>query len=876
MHDLIFLEKVVSSSPTLRSDRSSSQITSNDGSRFRTSSNAFLQDLESRDDLPAIPFESSEDGDDFNNQLQKRSLFRSLQHNPSHVSPNASSLSIKSGTSSRAQSDSSKLNTKKPRSSISSNNSTVPSSYSNHSESSQQNPLMAKTLLPDRKREEIAKIIALLKPKKYMKLKDTHHNTTNDFGQPVTISKSPVDFSSITSPSKTTNSIGVSSRLHMKEIPEYLLNSTSDSVEVVVYPKEHLSATSIPHHGYDVPMIQPSVTQTSHDYSVVRNDDDLDVQQNTSETNNRPDSTLITQPPGPSLISEKFLLVERVIAIVREISGDFTSDKPSTSPNVQSSPLNSTTLDSNPIFPKDNSPVEERRKPDMNPFLLNVVTPQVVSKEVPEKAQPPKTQPWRPPLRTLQRISESGDSLPDDDFTLAPDDILARKMESCNLTAQSKASPETLPSRTNATELQLQTLQEDNSSDAVTLLREAYLEQQQALQNQLDKALAELRDAQAENKGLTSENQSQQRSISQLKIALAETKHEQDNSLIQKNTQLRVATVSLTRLNKEKKGWQDKLDSMHHKLNAAERQVRCLDHLTRHKLKSRQKAGFSQPKRKGLFASNPASTDVIGKMRALNKEIYQTCVQFVEGLERTAVFSSQPKSQARKVLGVHLTAMMEDQAKKATSGSYMLLMQTVLEVFMTRWCSSIIEAFYPQQESSFADLLVQLSADSTEISGPTCGKQIKIIQTSTLYDSVEFNEWVSMKDIIKELGLFLTVAGLRMKTQCATLFSTKTLALVKVAYDLRTVMAEKDICGGLEIVIVPPDTLFQEKWMIDAHADPRKVETDPSRVDYVAGTTGIGLQRKVLEVVDGRFQSRMELELKPKVTLAHSLKSQTA
>ena len=128
-----------------------------------------------------------------------------------------------------------------------------------------------------------------------------------------------------------------------------------------------------------------------------------------------------------------------------------------------------------------------------------------------------------------------------------------------------------------------------------------------------------------------------------------------------------------------------------------------------------------------------------------------------------------------------------------------------------------------------------------------------------------------MKDIIDELGLFLTMAGLRMKTRCATLFSTQTLALVKLAYDLKTAMAEKDICGDLEIAIVPPDTPFQAKWMMDAHADSTKVDTDQPRVDSVAGTTGIGLQRKVMERVDGQFRSRMEIELKPKVTLARDL-----
>ena len=119
-----------------------------------------------------------------------------------------------------------------------------------------------------------------------------------------------------------------------------------------------------------------------------------------------------------------------------------------------------------------------------------------------------------------------------------------------------------------------------------------------------------------------------------------------------------------------------------------------------------------------------------------------------------------------------------------------------------------------------------------------------------------------------ELGRFLAVAGLRIKTQCATLFFTKTLTLVELAYDLRTAMAEKDICSGLEIVIVLPDMPCQKKWMMDTHADRAKVQ---SQVDFVAGTTGIGLQRKVLERVDGQFESGMEIELKPKVTLARDL-----
>ena len=257
--------------------------------------------------------------------------------------------------------------------------------------------------------------------------------------------------------------------------------------------------------------------------------------------------------------------------------------------------------------------------------------------------------------------------------------------------------------------------------DVARLLREAYIERQQGLQTRLDEALAELRDVQAENKCLAIVNQFQQRSISHFEIAL----DEQNKSLIKTNNQLHIATSSLTLLNEEKTGWQDKIDLMQHKLNAAERQVRCLGHLTRQKLESRQEADYyGQPRRRGvkgptrigLVASIPASTDVIRAICALNEEIYQTCVQFVKSLECTTVLSTEQKPQVRKVLGDHLTAMMQDQAKKTTFGYNMLLMQTVLEVFMTHWCSSIIEAFYPQQES-FTDLLIQLSAQTTNISG---------------------------------------------------------------------------------------------------------------------------------------------------------------
>jgi hypothetical protein len=675
-------------SPSLRSLETLSQTISDDEPRYRTS-NPVRQGPTSRDNLPAIPYEDDLNDHETVGSLQSLNRFRGLQLNPS-VSSNTSLPSIESGTSSRVRSDSSKVMKSTPISrgaiepmssefakvsslltkqksrklSVSSNNSSVPST---HSEPSQQDSFISAVLV-----------------QKSVKPNGTHY----DFGQP------PADLLSIAS---RTSGNGVLSTPQVEELPEYSSHSTSDSVEVVVYPMQLVSTTD-----------HSSVTQTSqsHDDSVIQtsapsvNNDD-DDQQHPLETNRHPDSTQITRLP-PSTTREINPIAEEV-----SVPEEFPLDKPSVSPDVQSLPLDSTKTvpDGNPIPPVNK--LESRRRSsssnNMNSYLLNLVTPQVG--EVPDKVEPPKTS-WRA-LRSLQSISESDDN-----------DVLARRMEelgrirrmeSRNLMGQPKDLQRTTVTSKAEIRPQLQTLQEDNSSDVATMLKEAYIERQKSLQTQLDKALAELRDAQAENKRLTTDNQSQQDLISQLKIALGEAKHEQEHSLTKIKNQLRDATSSLTVLNEEKKGWQEKLDSMQHKLGAAERQVRCLDHLTRHKLESRQEAGYGQPKRRGLFASTPASRDVIALMCNLNEEIYQTCVQLVEGLEHTTVFSTRYKPQVQKVLGDYLTTMMENQA--IISGYNMLLMQAVLEVFMTHWCSSIIEAFYPQQES-FADLLVQLSTQT--------------------------------------------------------------------------------------------------------------------------------------------------------------------
>ena len=698
-----------------------------------------------RSDSSFIPIHDSND-DDAASPLQKRSLFQTLQQNSSIPSPNTSepSLSIESDPSYRSQSTGSAvlenpmakeftkvsaLLNSKARGSTSSHSSSNPSIEilppAVHSKLPSESPFAPVALPLDPRRKEFAKVSALL-AQASKKPNGTNHDTVNDLPGPEMI-ESFIESPSNGSFSKTTNDNTIS-------ISQSPSNFTSHSFEEVYGLTDSIQPSSL-----NFESIQPSVTQTSQPC-----DEDS---QHTLETKKHPDLIPITQhsPLPTKNWVERELPPDPVVESVNRIPGEFplNEDKPSTPPNVPTKLGTEAFPDNNFTPVKDSSPDRKisRKRSVVNPFILALAQSQLVSVEVPKKVEQPKA-PWRPGLS-----SDSDDPLsPDDGFARRMEELgRIRRIESRNrLNQQSKAHPDGTsqwPSQPNVPfrpklRPQLPVLEEDNSSDVSTLLREAYVERQQSLQAQLDKALAELRDVQAENQQLTNENKrlidenksltdenrrlkkenlSQQHSITQLRTGTQEIRRAQDLASVQIKNQLRDANASLAALNKEKKGWQDKLDLMLHKLTAAERRIRSLDQLTRHKLESRQEAAYGQPKRRGQLATILASTDVIEAMSALNQEIYQTSVQLVEGLARTSIYSTSHKPQAQKVLGDRLTAMMDDQAR-TKSGFNMLLMQTVLEVFMTHWCSSIIEAFYPSQQS-FADLLIELSAQTARTSG---------------------------------------------------------------------------------------------------------------------------------------------------------------
>lgn len=135
----------------------------------------------------------------------------------------------------------------------------------------------------------------------------------------------------------------------------------------------------------------------------------------------------------------------------------------------------------------------------------------------------------------------------------------------------------------------------------------------------------------------------------------------------------------------------------------------------------------------------------------------------------------------------------------------------------------------------------------------------------------KFPEWVS--DIIQDLWKILSAGGLRLRPNRSDLLTSKLLIIVKMAYDVRTALAEKDICGHLDLVVINPDIPFREKWMDQAHHNATGQRKSPTstETELVASTSGLGLQRLPADTNGEASKSTPTMILKPKVVLTRVL-----
>lgn len=175
-------------------------------------------------------------------------------------------------------------------------------------------------------------------------------------------------------------------------------------------------------------------------------------------------------------------------------------------------------------------------------------------------------------------------------------------------------------------------------------------------------------------------------------------------------------------LNKEKANWQAQIDAMQHSLSETERRVRCLDQVTRQRFEAKQ-GGYASIGRSAMLHHSPhvkgPSMDIISLVARFNDEVFQTSTCVVENLDKVdakepAFITAEVTTRARQIWGLKVVSMLDTQSKDATAFNFLLL-QNCLEVFITHWCTHIIEGYYPPQ-ASFSDVLVELAAQTAGMS----------------------------------------------------------------------------------------------------------------------------------------------------------------
>jgi len=116
-----------------------------------------------------------------------------------------------------------------------------------------------------------------------------------------------------------------------------------------------------------------------------------------------------------------------------------------------------------------------------------------------------------------------------------------------------------------------------------------------------------------------------------------------------------------------------------------------------------------------------------------------------------------------------------------------------------------------------------------------------------------------------------------MRSGRSDILPSKLLPLIKIAYDLRLALSEKDICGGLELAAPSPDLPFHPSFMQDAeeHAlqgSRKKSTNNPNpegfEPEFIAGTSALGLKR-TLNGQPGVY----EMVVKPRVVLIRVLET---
>ncbi|KAF9047652.1 hypothetical protein BJ165DRAFT_1403320 [Panaeolus papilionaceus] len=191
---------------------------------------------------------------------------------------------------------------------------------------------------------------------------------------------------------------------------------------------------------------------------------------------------------------------------------------------------------------------------------------------------------------------------------------------------------------------------------------------------------------------------------------------------------------------------------------------------------------------------------------ALDDEILQAAAS----LEKTVVHAdygmisegaASVYDEAVKLIGEPLAITIVEEGARPNTMVNPLLVQTVIQVFLTKFCASKIGLWVP---------------DDPKISDFFATVHEKILRTT----------W---------------------RTPASFSFEAKLVRIFKAVEDIRIAMGEKITSEYIRPFLVPPNSQFDPKWMVDGLADATVQVATGGPIQRVIGTTGFGLKTLISE-----------------------------
>ncbi|PPQ64189.1 hypothetical protein CVT24_008563 [Panaeolus cyanescens] len=265
-------------------------------------------------------------------------------------------------------------------------------------------------------------------------------------------------------------------------------------------------------------------------------------------------------------------------------------------------------------------------------------------------------------------------------------------------------------------------------------------------------------------------------------------------------------------------------------------------------------------------------SDLKEKVLALNDEIFQaaaslgeTIVHQVHGL--TEEDMNRLYNEVMQMIGEPVTRMLVDEGQKPNAEANPLLVQSVLQIFMTNVCSSKIELWVPN-DPKISDFFTAVYMNIQNAEEPAVsGRWRALTQAHTRPFTDGWKE-----DLISRMMKVFKVASWRTpdKNQRVS-FEGKLVPIFKAVEDLRIALGEKITSSDIHVSLVPPNSRFDASWMDDAFADARAKPVQGGPAQRVVGTTGFGLKKAIVGKRSPSGELMFESVLAPKVTLESTL-----